>query len=82
VRLMKQPIAGFDCFPPHEYPPRTICNGKLCTQWMADHAVPGECTSEHAHGNHYWGDAAIGSALYVCKGREYCDPRFAPPAAS
>jgi hypothetical protein len=71
-----QPIAGFDCPTPHEYPPACICDGDLCQAWMEKYAIPSLCENEHAHELHYWWPG--GGAIYRCAGRQFCDQKYLP----
>ena len=76
-----QPVAGLHCFPPHDYPPDTLCSGELCEAWMETHNVPKSCGNEHSHSDHYWDSwEARGTGVFRCPGRQYCDPRFLEPS--
>jgi hypothetical protein len=63
-------VAGYNCFPPHDYPPSSLCSGSLCQEWLARVSKPKACDSEHAHSLHHWWD--VGSDIWKCAGRQVC----------
>jgi hypothetical protein len=76
----RKQTAGFDCFPEHEYPPKTLCNGPLCMEWQKNHSIQRACDSGHAHMDHYWNIWDSKVMMYHCPGRQYCDPTFMEPS--